>query len=97
MTGANKRAIEVVLDYIKELESDHSWKNKKVLAQWSYSIWAAEEILDQLRSRRKEAPLWVLEDFVLKMDTYACYSRSNSFMFSVAADTGKVIIDELLA
>lgn len=64
--------------------------------QFSYSVWAANEILTELMNTPDVPPLYTLELFREKMDDYSCLNKETSYIFSVAKDATENIIDMLI-
>lgn len=97
MNTANKTAISVVEQYIERLASMpvHHWRSSE-FAQKCYSIMAANDILELLKSHEDEPPLGVIEEYRDKMNEYSCINSIGSFIFSVGHDTAEDIVNELL-
>ncbi len=90
------------IDIIDELKMDSmswrcdylDWKNKKQLAaQRSYEQWALDELKEFIRKSNKR-PMDATEEFIQKMDDYAC--MSGNIMFSIAYDAATCALDALL-
>ena len=97
MNTANKTAIQIVKDYIPELERyEDLWWRSSEFAQWSYSKTAAKEILELLEKDTNTPPLVVIEEYRDKMNNFACLNPKWSIMYSVAADIAEYMIDELI-
>jgi hypothetical protein len=98
MSSASVRATEVVVYCLRQsLKNAQCTKYGGGIAQTSYSIWAAKEILKQLRKYNDTPPLIVIENFRNLMDEYSCKNRRNSYLFSCAKDMAEWIIDLLIA
>lgn len=99
MSKANEMAIQIVQEYVKELENHPCsigyWRSSE-FAQRSYAKTAAYDILERLKKQCSEPPLIVIEEYRDKMDEYACINPVASIMFSVAHDTAENIIDALV-
>lgn len=82
--------------YIRETENhQYLWQTDEY-RQEVYSLWAARELLNELRKNRSKPPLIVMENFRDKMDRYSCVNPSTSFIFSVAKDTTEIFIDMII-
>lgn len=100
----NNRELSIILEYIEDLK-DCSYGFPRSFSKWqkeyfyqnAYSRWAANEILGLLRRSKAYSSIPVLEEFVRKMDKYACMKSDNSLMFSIAKDTAEDILDRFLA
>lgn len=97
MNKANEMAIQVVQRYIERLERQyiHPWLSSE-FAQRSYSISAANDILDELRANDTMPPLMIIEEYRDKMNEYSCINSFGSFMFSVAYDIAEDISNEII-
>ena len=97
--NSNEAAKNVIRGYLADMQKIHA-KNRKwqfqLFQQESYSIWAANELLNELRKNKKDPPLVIMEAFRDRMDAYSCKNKETSFIFSVAKDTAEVLIDILL-
>lgn len=90
-------AIETVRYCLKQTQkSSTDWFNCS-LAQKSYSMWAAKELLIQLNKNKDVPPLITLENFEQLMDEYSCRNSCSSYLFSCAKDMTRWIIDLLIA
>lgn len=82
--------------YIRENENhQYLWQTDEY-KQETYSIWAARELLNELRKNKNKPPLVVMEDFRDRMDRYSCMNPATSFIFSVAKDTVEMFIDMII-
>lgn len=90
-------ALNIIESYIWDLKSPRIKVRDQLFKQLSYRIWAAEELYDFVCKNDNVPPLEAVEQFIKKMDHYACLNSSNSFMFSVAHDTAEDVMDILLA
>lgn len=97
--NSNEVAKNVIRGYLADMRNIQA-KNKRwqfqLFQQESYSIWAANELLNELRKNKTDPPLVVMEEFRDRMDAYSCKNKETSFIFSVAKDTTEVLIDILL-
>lgn len=89
----------IIKDYITDLpEPNYRCRFKRAyFSQRSYSIWAAEEVLRTIRKRNDVSPIYTVEEFVNRMEYFACKRPSTSYIFSVAYDIGVDILDILMA
>ena len=97
MSKANSLAIEAAMCYLERLENQPMgyWRSSE-FAQLSYAKTAAREVVDLLKNDDSKPPLVIIEEYVDKMNKYACLNKERSIMFSVAADTAEDMIHELL-
>lgn len=94
----NTRAELIIQDYILDLKEPRNHYQRSQFKQSSYSIWAANEVLNYIREHESIRPTSiVIEDFIRKMDEYSCKNSINSFIFSVAHDIAEDILDIFLA
>lgn len=92
----NASAIRAIESYIRDLgEPQMHWKKSR-RDQRIYSRWAANELLGYVIFHKEISPLQAVEDFMRKMDSFACLNQKNSFIFSVAYDTAADILDLLI-
>lgn len=104
-----ERAVLIIQDYmldmtlpVRDLDSKRyrpqkiPWKRCN-FDQKSYSRWAVKEVLRYVQEHPDKSPVSVIEEFVNLMDRYACASRKNSYIFSVAYDIAVDILDVFLA
>lgn len=89
----------IIKDYIADLpEPNCRCRFRRAhFSQRSYSIWAAEEVLRTIRKRKDVSPIYAVEEFVNRMEYFACKRPSTSYIFSVAYDIGIDILDILIA
>lgn len=92
-------AEQVITEYISNLSRPSLYLGKGQKAhfkQESYSKWAAKEVLRCVKEQDNRHPIDVIEDFVRRMDRYSCLNSEQSFIFSIAHDTGMSILDLFL-
>ena len=75
-----------IIEFIAELNSPKSHWDGELFEQQCYSIWAMKELYFELAKNEEKTALNVIEDFIKRMDNYACKNKETSFMFSVAKD-----------
>lgn len=93
---SNENVKKMIRAYIKTYKKHkYLWQTDEY-KQESYSIWAAYEILYELRKHKNTPPLIVIESFRDRMDGYACMNANTSFIFSIAKDTAEMFIDMLI-
>lgn len=93
---SNESVKNMIRWYIRENENhQYLWQTDEY-KQEVYSLWAARELLNELRKNRPKPPLIVMEDFRDKMDRYSCVNPATSFIFSVAKDTIEMFIDMII-
>ena len=92
-------AESIIEDYILDLKIPHrvTYKNSLWFAQMSYSVWAAEEVLNYVRNNQNRPVIYVIEEFVMKMNRYSYINNDTSYVFSVAKDIAEDILDIFLA
>ena len=98
MSGRYK-ALLTIRDYIEYLDclnEDLSRMIQVRLERYSYSRWAAEELIKTIRNEETTPPIMVVEMFAKKMDQYSTMNQKNSFKFSVAYDAAMDILDAFL-
>ena len=93
-----KMAVMMIEEYIADLTyyNDGPY-HKEYFKQWSYSKWAAGELITAILDNPDVPPLFTIEDFILKMNKYSCVDGRDDNMFSVAYDVGYDIYDIFLA
>ena len=93
---SNESVKNMIRWYIRENENhQYLWQTDEY-KQEVYSLWAARELLNELRKNKNKPPLIVMEDFRDKMDRYSCVNPATSFIFSVAKDTIEMFIDMII-
>ena len=92
-----EKIIADIQQYIRDLDKRQIYDYRSLaFEQRSYSQFAADELLRLLENDNSTPPIMIIEDFVAKMDKYACMSTSNSFIFSVAYDTAIYFLERTL-
>lgn len=84
-----ERALESLREYISLLPEPTIADSKSLFAHRSYSIWAAETILQAVEKSRRISPVTIIEQFAWKFNKYSC----NHYMFAVAHDVALDILD----
>lgn len=92
----NEIAIQAIESYIHELKDPQRNYKKSRFEQATYSKWAAIEVLGYVKHRRDISAIQAVEEFIHKMDKYACSNGRNSYIFSVAYDIAMDILDLLI-
>ena len=92
----NEIAIRAIESYIHELKDPQTNYKKSRFEQATYSKWAANEVLGYVKYRKDISPIQAVEEFINKMDDYACEVGRSSYIFSVAYDIAMDILDLLL-
>ena len=93
---SNESVKNMIRWYIRENEKhQYLWQTDEY-KQEVYSLWAARELLNELRKNKGKPPLIAMEDFRDKMDQYSCMNPATSFIFSVAKDTVEMFIDMII-
>lgn len=96
MNRTNKTPELVIRDYMSKLsEPMYGWRKDR-FEQCSYTRWATKEVLRCIREQKNTPPIIVVEDFIRRMDVYACANPDNSYIFSIAHDVGEDILDIFL-
>lgn len=93
---SNESVKNMIRWYIRENENHHYLWQTDEYKQEVYSLWAARELLNELRKNKSKPSLIVMENFRDKMDRYSCMNPATSFMFSVAKDTTEMFIDMII-
>lgn len=94
----NDYILSVIQEYVDERLKEPGWgMSRDWFKQISYSRWAADEIIKNIRESRYTPPIQVVEDFIRKMDDFSCKNSKTSIIFSVAHDMGENILDFLIA
>lgn len=92
----NERALLMIENYIYHLRKPRAENRPAVFAHLSYSIWAAEELLEYVKKHDSNPPLDSVNNFIKLMDEYSCTNSETSRIFSTASDIAKDIFDMLL-
>ncbi len=96
MNTTNKVVIQIVQEYIKkDYENINRWLGYTI-EEYSYSKWAAKEVLNQLLINIDTPPIIVLGIFMDKMEVYSKINFKNSSIFQIAYKTAESFIDMLL-
>ena len=79
MSKANSLATEAAMCYLERLESQPMgyWRSSE-FAQLSYAKTAAREVVDLLKNDDSKPPLVIIEEYVDKMNKYACLNKERS-------------------
>ena len=70
---------------------------KRYFEQLSYHNWAVEELIKEIEESETLPPMIVVEEFINRMEEYACKSEKNGRMFSIAKDAGEWVLDILIS
>lgn len=95
-TWYHDKALSFINNYILELKRPNKKLKRELVLQRSFSIWAAEELYEYVRTRDYIPPLDAVNAFVRMMEDYSCLNKYSSIYFSIASDVGKDIMDKLL-
>lgn len=82
--------------YIIDLENSPVCIFSNGFALYSYSKWAAKELLEFIRERDDISAESAIVLFIKKMDEYSCMNSAASYIFSIAHDTALDILDKLI-
>ena len=85
----NSKAIAIVLEYISKLERPGKHQPLLYFAFYSYSRWAAKELLKELEQHSDMPAIDVVDHF-------STMNKDTSFCFSTAHDVATDILDELI-
>lgn len=66
---------------------------RDLFAQRSYQKWAVDEIIKSIEESKSIPPITVLDDFIRKMNDFACRGGEGGFIFSVAYDIAIEILN----
>lgn len=92
-----KRAIDIVLDYKKNIKKPETFFMERFgFTHSSYIRWCVDEIIDQIQSLIFVDPLECVERFAKRMNKYSTIKHNYSQIFSIAYDTSMDIYDTLL-
>ena len=69
---------------------------KGIFEQRSYQQWASKEVLKAIEEYDGN-PEYAIEDFMSKMDNYACKNPKSGMIFSIAYDTAVWMLDVVIA
>lgn len=86
---SRERILEKLRDYISLLPKPSIGDSRTIFRHRSYSVWAAESILNAVENSRRINPVTIIEQFVWKFNKYSC----NHYMFAVAHDIALDILD----
>lgn len=93
-----KMAVMIIEEYVNDLTFYNNGPyHREYFKQYSYSKWAAGELITAILNEPETPPLFVVEDFIHKMDKYSTIDGHSDSMFSVAYDVGYEVYDILLA
>ena len=95
-TWYHDRALSLINSYILELKRPKLKAKREQFMHRSFSIWAAEECYEYVRTHDYIPPLDAVNAFIRIMEDYSCLNPYASIYFSMASDTGKDILDRLL-
>lgn len=94
----HEQVLDLLIEYrlnLVDIKKKEYW-NTELFQQKVYSAWAVKELYDEIINKPNIPVLLIIEDFVTKMDEYACKNKDLSHIFSIAYDTGLDIYDQLL-
>ena len=88
-----------IISVLEELAEVYLYPSKPIrrlkkaeMATKSYQEWAFEELINEIE-RSDLPPTLVMENLYHKFDDYACRSKHNGMIFSIASDAILVILD----
>lgn len=87
-------AIDIIIDYASNIGSWGYNEWSPYFEQQSYSMWAAEEMLDLVVNSNKD-PECVIESFMHRMDKYSTMAKDD-VRFSVARDAAQAVLDQII-
>ena len=94
----NDYILSVIQEYADEhLKEPGFGMSRDWFKRVSYSRWAADEIIKNIRESRHIPPILVVKDFIRKMDNFSSRNRKTRIIFSVAHDMAEDILDVLIA
>lgn len=93
----DRRVVMVVKDYTKDIETPSRFMKKERIQRLSCSIWAADELLNYIQKHDEQSPVDSTEEFIHKMKYYELANPKTSFMFSIAYETARNILDTFRA
>lgn len=93
----NEKALLLIENYLYHLKKPRiKWKKERFILS-SYSIWATEELITYIKKHDFLPVTDNVSNFIRLMDEYACMNMDTSYVFSIASDTAKDILDMLLS
>lgn len=97
MDESRKMAIQVIREYLRDLEHSRTypWKSAEYM-QICYSKIAAIKILEKLKTDRLRSPMTIIENFRDQMDHYSYMNEFNSRIFSIQFDASTFILDQII-
>jgi len=96
-TWYNETSLLLIENYIYHMRKPRTCMKKDQFLHCSYSIWAANELLNYVKDHSYNPPLDNVNAFIKIMDGYSCEGSENSYVFSIASDVAKDIFDMLLS
>lgn len=89
----HEKAIKIIEEYIAQIEEPNFHYNSLYFKQLSFSKAAAYAIIDYIEKRKDVSVVVATEEFMHKMDEYACMNSRNSYVFSVMHDVAEYFLD----
>lgn len=94
----DKTAVAIIKDYRFNLADPQDDPRDRYFEKQSYSIWATNEIANLVYYHLDDDPVYLLEDFIHKMDTFAdVYPYKGNNPFAIAKHVAEDILDTLYA
>lgn len=98
MKTKREEQIDYIIKYmitLPHINYNEYW-DKEIFQQKVYSIWATQELLNDINNQPTCSVLSIIEKFINRMDEYSLKNKKTSLMFSIAYDTAMDIYDKLL-
>lgn len=94
MKEVRDEVIDIIIGYVSDVsEWDYSYRHAGFY-QKTYSLWAAEEILQLVYENEKD-PECLVEEFMRQMDKFSTMSKNDN-RFSIARDAAECILDRII-
>lgn len=93
---------DMAISLIKEYADTHYKKpssmEKYELEKQSYSQWAIYEIINRIMDHPKEFPIYIVEDYLFEMATYAHRGENEHqcFIFYTAVEMAEKVLEMLI-
>lgn len=89
----NSDVLKIIRYYCYTIPETKRSSNKYQFNQCSFSKWATDELYLYIKKRPETPALISIEEFIKKMDEYACLNINVSYIFSIAHDIAEDILD----
>ena len=93
----HEKAIKIIEEYIAQIDESKFHYKSLYFKQLSFSKAAAYAIIDYIEKRKDMSVIVATDEFMRKMDEYACMNSRNSYVFSVMHDVAEYFLDAFIA